>query len=384
MKHETLQIIAKNSPHLSWIKDNTNFLVVYGSHAYGLNTPESDLDVRGFCIPPKKYYLSCFQRFEQAELKDPNPDTTIYEIRKFFNLAGQCNPNALEVLFVNSSEYLFIDEIGEEVIANRDKFLSKRAKFTTQGYAFAQLHKIKLHRKYLLNPPKQYPTRKALGLPEQTLIPADQLAAVNAAIKKELDKYNFDFFENLDESTKIEIREAWGTMLTQLKISGEDQWLSAARTIGLNDNLIEVMKKERSYASSKKEWDQYQIWKKNSNPKRALLEEKFGLDVKHASHLVRLMREGKEILTTGQVIVKRPDREELIAIKNGAWSYEKIIEYAEKMQKEMDELYEKCTILPKTTDTVYLDKLCMKLIEKSLSKYSWYSVKKILRNKFDL
>jgi hypothetical protein len=31
---------------------------------------------------------------------------------------------------------------------------------------------------------------------------------------------------------------------------------------------------------------------------------------------------GYEILTQGKVIVKRPDREEILAIKNGAWSYE--------------------------------------------------------------
>src|SRR5271156_6546414 len=97
-KHPVLDTIVKHSPHLGWIEDRTVLLVRHGSHAYGTNTPASDEDFKGIAIPPKNYFLGTMHRFEQAELKAPEPDAVIYDIRKFFNLAADCNPNIIEVL----------------------------------------------------------------------------------------------------------------------------------------------------------------------------------------------------------------------------------------------------------------------------------------------
>ncbi len=204
------------------------------------------------------------------------------------------------------------------------------------------------------------------------------MAAVSADIQKELDKFQFDFIEDLDESKKIEIRSTMTQMLAQLKISADDHWMAAARKIGLNDNFIDIMQKERMYTNAKREWDQYQNWKKTRNPARASLEEKFGYDTKHAYHLVRLMRMCREILTTGKVIVKRPDREELLAIRNGAWSYDKLLEFAALEEASINELYNTTTLLPKFPDKSKLDKLCIELVEKSLSNYSKYKLQKKL------
>lgn len=203
--------------------------------------------------------------------------------------------------------------------------------------------------------------------------------AAYAEIQKELDKFQFDFFDHLDEPTKIGIQGTMAAMFAELKITSDQHWQAAARKIGLSDNFIQVMQKEREYTSKKKEWDQYQTWKKSRNPARAALEEKYGYDTKHAYHLVRLIRMCREILTDGKVIVKRPDREELLAIRNGAWSYEQLIEFAEKEDKSLNELYATSTALPKSPDKNKIDELCIKLVESSLSKYSWYNVQKSFR-----
>jgi hypothetical protein len=62
---------------------------------------------------------------------------------------------------------------------------------------------------------------------------------------------------------------------------------------------------------------------------------------KHASHLVRLMRMGYEIITEGKVIVNRTglDADELLAIKNGTWSYEKVMTFKEEMERKLDAEY---------------------------------------------
>lgn len=274
---DIFNIIDKQSPHLSWARDRAVLLVRHGSQAYGTATASSDTDYKGVIIPPKQYYLGSQHRLEQIELKAPNPDCVIYEIRKFFNLASAANPSVLETLFVDPSDHILVDPIGEEMLAHRREFLSTRVKFSMAGYAYGQLKRIKLHRKHLLNPPKAPPTRKDLGLPEQTLIPQDQLMAVQAEIQKELDKFQFHL-DGIDEATKINLQNTMTEMLAELKITTDQQWESSARKIGMSDNFIQVMQRERQYTGLKREWDQYQEWKKNRNKERYALEEKWGFD----------------------------------------------------------------------------------------------------------
>jgi len=362
--NDVIEKIVKQSSHLSWMRDGVIYLTLYGSKAYGTDTPTSDEDYKGVAIPPKQYFYGFQHKFEQAELKEP--DTVIYDIRKFFNLASNANPSIIETLYTDDKDRVLVSPIGEILLANRDRFLSKRVRYTFAGYSRSQLNRIQLHRRYLLNPPTHFPTRKEFGLPEETLIPADQLMAAEAEIKKELEKYQFDFLGELSEPMKIMIRNSMSDILTDLKISKDDQWLAASRKVGFNDNFIEFMKKERAYKNLKTEWDNFQTWKKNRNVKRAADEAKFGYDAKHAYHLIRLMRMCREILTTGKVIVKRPDREELLAIRNGAWSYEQIVEFAEREDKDLQLVYETSNVLPKTPDIKLLDNLCVELVARQL------------------
>ena len=351
---------------MKWMNGGTILLVRHGSHAYGTNTETSDEDFKGVAIPPKEYFYGFTHRFEQAELKAPDDDAVIYDIRKFFNLAADCNPNIIEVLHTDPSDHFLVTPVGQMILDHKNDFLSKKIKHTFLGYSVSQLKRIKTHKRWIMTPPSKPPTRTELGLPEQTLIPQDQLMAAFAEVQKELDRMQFDFMENLEESTKIEIRTSMATMLAEMKITGDEQFGAAARKIGLTDNFIDIMQKERQYVSAKREWDQFQNWKQTRNVKRSELEEKFGYDTKHAYHLVRLIRMCREVLTTGKVIVKRPDREELLSIRNGAWSYEQLIEFAESEDKELNLLYNSTNVLPKVPDREKLDKLCIELVEKHL------------------
>lgn len=366
--HPVIDLVIQKSPHMKWMAKGTCLLVRHGSHAYGTNTPTSDEDFKGVAIPPKQYFLGTMHRFEQAELKAPDPDAVIYDIRKFFALASDCNPNIIEVLHTAPEDHFIVDDIGEEILANKDIFLSKRIKHTFLGYSVSQLKRIQTHKRWLMDPPTHQPTRAEYKLPETTLIPADQLMAAQAEVQKELDRFQFDFMDGLEESQKIEIRNIMSEMLAELKITADMHWMSAARKIGLSDNFIEIMQHERQYASAKREWDQYQNWKLTRNQARAALEAKYGYDTKHAYHLVRLIRMCREVLETGKVIVKRPDREELLAIRNGAWTYDQLIGFAEREELELNLLYNNSTILPKQPDREKIDQLCIKLVEKALSR----------------
>lgn len=84
-------------------------------------------------------------------------------------------------------------------------------------------------------------------------------------------------------------------------------------------------------------------------------------NTKHAMHLVRLLRMGAEALETGILNVKRPDAAELLAIRNGSWTYEELVQYAEDMDKHVREVLYKNTQLPKHPNIKLAAKVIMEV-----------------------
>lgn len=343
----------------TYVDKHTIALMLAGSHAYGTNMEGSDVDLRGVMIPCEpEYYMGFQSHFEQYSESEPE-DLTIYDMRKAFYLISNCNPNMVELLFTEEEFYRVLKPEWRKVIEHRDKFLSKKARYTYTGYAFAQLKRIKVARNWLLNPPKSKPERSDFGLPERKVLSKEDLGAfrwilVNL-IKGSLDHLNFS------ETTKEELKSI--DLIGQVQSRGipEEAFDIIQAYTGASDEWMYIMQKEQAYANAKRHWDSYRSWAKNRNKKRAELEAKFGMDAKHASHLVRLMRMGKEILETGEVKVFRPDHEELLAIRNGAWTYEEIEEYAERMQGEIA-ISAANSKLPEKPDRAFLDKLCAEII----------------------
>lgn len=339
----------------------------HGSHSYGTSIPTSDMDIRGVCIAPKEYYLGFFQTFEQAVQAEP--DLTIFELRKFLSLAADANPNVLELLFTDLSDHLLITPLGERLLGNRELFLSKKVKFTFQGYAHSQMKRIATHRRWLLNPVEKQPTRNEFGLPERTVIPADQLAAAQAAISKKVDEWTWNELESVGPDIRIALQEEFTRRLLEITQWGESQvvdkvWQAAGNALGFDTNFLQVMDQERRYIGSLREYQQYQEWKKNRNPIRAEMEAKFGFDGKHALHLVRLSRCCKELLLTGELNVRRIDAEELISIRKGAWTFDQLLSWFEQQNTEIETAYLNST-LPKAPNRPKINELCVSMVEES-------------------
>lgn len=348
---------------LPWLQDGIILLTKHGSQAYGLATPESDLDIKGIAIPPVQYFLGPFSRFEQAEGKNDVCEYVIYDIRKFVSLATDCNPNIIEILWTADEDIICESELGHILRKNKRMFLSKKAKFTFSGYAMAQLKRINTHKRWIMNPPQVPPTREDLGLPDYDKLSKAKLEAAIGEIQKRIDEWNIDL-DGLPFSEKIRIQEKIASTLAEMKIGQDEQWTSAARSIGFDDALIAILDKERHYKNLKREYEQYQSWKNTRNEKRAALEQRYGYDTKHASHLVRLMRMCEEIMTTGEVVVRRPDREEILGIKTGSWSYEQIIEWAEAQDKKLDEIYKTSEVLPHKPNREAIEMLSVILVDR--------------------
>lgn len=266
------------------------FETVSGSNLYGTAISTSDVDVRGVGIPSLRYVMGV-EQFEQLETK--TPDRTIFSLKKFFDLASDANPNIIELLFVPRRHWRRHSDVWESVLENRSLFLSMKARHTFSGYAFSQLQRIKNHKKWLDNPPEK-PDRVAMGLSVECGLQENSLKAL-AAVPRAL-------------------------------IGG----------------LTDMVHQEIEYAKAKREWDAYRDWKDGRNRDRYALEAKYGYDTKHAMHLVRLMRMGVELLETGILNVDRRliDADELLLVRNGAWAFDDLIAYAEKMDARMTEIYD--------------------------------------------
>lgn len=106
-------------------------------------------------------------------------------------------------------------------------------------------------------------------------------------------------------------------------------------------------------------------WRTKRNEKRSVLEEHFGYDTKHGSHLFRLLIGAKNILETGEYHPRLTgDNLKLVkGILNGERTYEWVIEEAAKMEAELETLYKKST-LPKTPNHKKANELLLELSRK--------------------
>ena len=384
--------------NLNWLRDNTIFLTLHGSQAYGLNNDLSDVDVKGICVPPRHVESDLFQRFEQAEndksveekyakWKNPlNPkfESSIYSLRKFFLLAAKVNPNIIELLWTDPSTWLEHSVWSDKLLLYRNRFLSTKAKFTFSGYAMAQAAKIERHRKWIVQGELASPKREDFGLPPLTPPGVEEIFGY---IKSKVEAWNFNQFP-LDESSRADMKELIWELLYELsnKSVSWDNWPDAYAAgvihkmqseFDLKAEVIALINAERAYFKAKKNYESWLRWKAERNPARRELEVKSGYDTKHASHLVRIMRMGYEIMTKGEVIVKRPDAEELLNIKNGGWSYERVMEYSKTLQTQLDDVYKQmeadrkaglAVILPREVDYEDLNDLYHRLSEDYLSQ----------------
>lgn len=137
---------------------DTQYETMMGSIAYGVSSDESDIDIYGFCIPPRKMTFphlageidgfgrqkKRFDQFQQHHVvfEKKNYDLSIYSIVKYFSLCMENNPNMIDSLFTPDFCVLHCTKIGNMVRDNRRLFLHKGAWYKFKGYSYSQMHKM--------------------------------------------------------------------------------------------------------------------------------------------------------------------------------------------------------------------------------------------------
>jgi predicted nucleotidyltransferase len=158
----------------AWLPANLHYLTVMGSTAYGVadtndEQAQSDLDLYGFCIPPKDIVFphtagaiwgfgrykegmprSHFGQYQQHHVHDPSArggkgrvyDLHVYNIVKYVQLCMECNPNMIDSLFTHETMVQHCTQVGQVLRENRKKFLHQGVCDRFKGYAYAQVHKM--------------------------------------------------------------------------------------------------------------------------------------------------------------------------------------------------------------------------------------------------
>jgi len=295
--------------------ENSILKVRVGSHLYGTNLESSDEDFVGIFIPTEDYILG-FKRIEQVDISTKSKqqdgknskdaiDYTAYTLHKFARLALDNNPNIIEIMFVDYKNVNFINKIGSEFLSYNMSFPSKNIKHRFLGYAFSQKHKM--------------------------VIKLENYEKINEAIsfleRHEELEFVLDIQHPLFERKKDIIRV------------GDVNIPAAFKCKKAKENL---QRRLQTFGNRKE------------------LVERYHYDVKFGSHLIRLMKEGIELLSTGYLKFPLEYKDLLIDIRTGKYELGQVLELSDKLEKETEETYEKSK-LPNTPDFNTIEQFVIKV-----------------------
>lgn len=143
------------------IRNNGDLLFesIRGSHLFGLNTEESDVDTFGvFCGPEDWFLGNGKDRVEMV--KSEKSDDYWDELGKYFFELGKSNPEALVSLFTPEKFILHFDPVLQPLWDIRDQLLTKECFKSFSGYAYSQIKKAKGLKKAINTNPEEVKERK--------------------------------------------------------------------------------------------------------------------------------------------------------------------------------------------------------------------------------
>lgn len=315
-----------------------NLIVTHyaGSIAYGTNLPSSDIDIRGIFIADRVFFQTPW--FKIGESASSVEDTKFYELQKYLTLLVEQNPNIVETMWVDECDLILKTPFYETLRSYRNELLSSKCAFTYSGYALSQLKRIKGHNKWINNPKPEAPPRQI-----------DYISLIQDFSSDKYFKFTGDDMLLHRQNHKL---IPYGNNIFGLyQMKGyslfDDRFLLNTEPTEHRpeEYPIRILKfNNDQYTHDKDEHKHYWDWKRNRNETRSELEEQFGYDTKHASHLIRLLRTGYEILTEGIVKVKRPDAAELLDIRHGKYTYDEILANADELDSKIKTAYSTTSI----------------------------------------
>lgn len=299
--------------------------VRFGSHLYGTDTPESDLDIKGIYLPTAREIVlnrarrNISQSRSKQEFERNNKDDIdqeFFSLAEYLKLLAEGQTVALDLLFSDAVAVRYKGpeyHLFQHIYDNRFKMLSKNV-LAFIGYSLKQAAK------YGIKGSRVRSVKDAIeflsAFPEQTLL-------------KELQGELETFVARGDEFTK------WTDIPGPKSIDVKPCVIRHFEVVNRKFQLTNNVKYVKGVLS--KIYSEYGA--------RALQAEKNeGIDWKALSHAVRVNFEGQELLSTGFITFPRPDRQLLLDIKLGKIEYNKVADLIETSLKKLEELQKTSTL----------------------------------------
>lgn len=360
------------------ILNNKQYVVlryIAGSHLYGLNTPESDVDTRGIYLDEITSILTGKTADVVADEKN---DNSFNELSKFVFLLHKSDPIVLESLYVPDDKILSTSYIYKLFRNNRTKFLSKKAIYSFCGYATEQIKRARG-----LN--KKVSQEKKFAELGQEIVKPNILNFCYVANTKGgslkvldyLDKHNWEYskcglvnINNMKDTYAVFVEgeghtdEYYNTYQSDYTYyyngicrdpdNAYDVCLSSIPK-GIESQFIMYFNKD-AYSNYCRFYKEYMEWKEHRNPVRYNLNLKNEYDVKNMMHLMRLLEQGRLLLLNNDLTIVLPDdyRKFLLDIRAGKFEYDYLLNIAIEKKNEIDELL-KTTTLPDEPDHKLID-----------------------------
>ena len=344
------------------------FSCIAGSIAYGTNTPTSDVDIRYVYVQPVGEVLGV--NYVPQVNNDTN-DITGYEIRRFLELLRDNNPNILELIAMPQDVVRYKNPLFDLILENRDKFLTLKIRDTLGGYARQQIQKARGQVK-MMNWEKDRMIRKG---PEDFCFVVTSNGTGTVSLKKWIEIQNkplpwyqrffwhliepeahpehFDLthlavskLDNMRDTYALYVDRALDYTRGIVSDTGQSNELRlTAIPEGIKPVGVLYYNKD-GYSMHCKEYKRYEEWVAKRNDARWVDSQNHGqmVDGKNLLHCVRLLRMSREVASGQGLIIRRPDREELLAIRRGEVDLNALLETSEAEIKEIDRLYDQATL----------------------------------------
>ncbi|RKS97573.1 DNA polymerase beta superfamily protein [Chryseobacterium defluvii] len=346
------------------------FEAISGSRSFGLATENSDTDIRGvYYLPKEEFYGLNYT----PQISNETNDITYFEIGRLVELLQKNNPNILEILA--SPEDCILRKNPLMGLLKPEDFLSKLCKDTFAGYAVSQIKKAKGLNKKILNPIDK--ERKSIldfcyVLQNHGSVPLKKwLSEFPSAGGVSVGRGGL----SQEKCGLVSVDNTKGMFAVFYDESGNLGYKGIIQNEEANQvSVSSVPKEEKSiaylfcnldaYSTYCKDYREYWKWVLERNEDRYNVNQQHGqnYDSKNMMHTIRLLQSCEHIFKTGSLQIRVDNRDELLDIKAGNWSYEAVMKKAEDLIQSIEHYYSIST-LPDYPDLKRTEKILVKIRE---------------------